>query len=141
MKSASKKSASPGPAHGAGSDRRLGHGWLLAVLAAATVAAFHHVLFCDFVNWDDDLYVRDNVDLRSGLSGAGVWWALTCVLGGFWIPLTWLSLLLDYQLYGLRPWGFHLTNLLLHAGNVVLAFVLIRRWTGQPGRALVAAAL
>ena len=53
-------------------------------------------------------------------SPAKVWWALTTTHASNWHPLTWISLEFDYQLYGLRPWGYHLTSLVLHAANTLL---------------------
>ncbi|HNL39122.1 MAG TPA: hypothetical protein PKH43_08310, partial [Saprospiraceae bacterium] len=57
-----------------------------------------------------------------------------------WHPLTWLSLELDYELYGLQPWGFHLTNLLLHTCNTLLVYVLFRWTTGAVWRSACVAA-
>src|SRR5262249_26484929 len=114
---------------------------LALVLAAATFIAFHKVLSCDFVNWDDNFYVYENPHLKAGLSWPGIRWALTGVHAGFWIPATWLSFLVDYQLFELKAWGYHLTNLLLHVANVVLVFILFQRWTGQPYRSFLVAAL
>src|SRR5262249_49432127 len=140
---AKPRSKPPGPApipeQAAG--RKPADRLLLTLLAVAVAASFHEVLSCDFVNWDDDIYVYDNPHPPARLSGGGLRWAFTGVRGGYWIPLTWLSLLADYQLYGLRPWGYHLTNLALHVANALLAYLLFRRWTGQPSRSFVAAAL
>ena len=67
--------------------------------------------------------------------------ALTATHASNWHPLTWLSYLLDYQLYGLHPWGYHRTNLLLHAANGVLLFLVFRRMTGAVWRSALVAAL
>src|SRR5271166_938849 len=83
------------------------------LLVIATFVAFHQVFFADFVNWDDDLYVYDNPHLLHDFGDSAFRWALAETNDGNWIPLTRLSLLADYKLYGLRPWGFHLTSLLL----------------------------
>ncbi len=94
-----------------------------------------------FVNFDDDLYVYNNPALTRGLTAEGIAWALTTVAGAFWHPLTWLSYLWDFQLYGLEPWGYHLTNVLLHAGNTILLFLVLRRMTGSLGPSAFVAAL
>ena len=66
----------------------------------------------------------------AGLTEKGILWARTSNEQANWHPLTWLSLEIDAQLFGLRSWGFHLTNLLLHAANIVLLFAVLRTMTG-----------
>src|SRR3954470_13389465 len=89
--------------------------WLLAsLLVGMTVAAYASVLDCEFVNYDDDVYVTQNPYLRTGLSWQGLWWGLTSFYFSNWHPLVWWSYLLDYELYGLEPAGYHVTNLLWH---------------------------
>ncbi|MEQ1919798.1 MAG: hypothetical protein ABL955_11415, partial [Elusimicrobiota bacterium] len=87
----------------------------LAVGAAAFAA------FAPALSWDDPLFVFENPWIR-GLSFEHARWAMTATRGGFWQPLTWLSLQFDYSLWGLEASGFHLTNLLLHAGAAVLFY-------------------
>jgi tetratricopeptide (TPR) repeat protein len=108
---------------------------LLAALVYAPVVGF------DLTNFDDDVYVTDNPPVTAGLSLRGAGWAATTLHAGFWIPLTWLSLMADASLYGLRPGGFHLTNLLLHAASAVLLLLLLSRLTGRRGVGLAVAAL
>jgi hypothetical protein len=116
--------------------------FLLAVLlAVVTLSGFVHVLGCGFVDFDDLPYVVNNAAVRSGLTTRGVVWAFTDTHVGLWMPLTWLSHMLDAQLYGLAPAGHHLTNLLLHAGNVVLLFLVLARMTGALWCSAVVAAL
>jgi protein O-mannosyl-transferase len=91
---------------------------------------FGQTLDCGFVNFDDDVYVTENPELSQGLSLKGIGFALTTTRGCQWAPATWFSYLLDYQVYGLKPWGYHLTNVLLHAATVVLLFLVLRRMTG-----------
>jgi tetratricopeptide (TPR) repeat protein len=114
---------------------------LAAALAVLTLATFCPVLQCDFVDFDDPDYVAANLQVQDGLTARGFAWAWTGVHSANWHPLTWLSLMLDAQLYGLRPWGFHLTNLLLHAANTLLLFAALRRLTAAPWRSAVVAAL
>jgi tetratricopeptide (TPR) repeat protein len=111
---------------------------VLLVLAVGLV--FGQAVSHGFVNYDDGLYVYENPALTRGLTAEGIVWALTTVDGNFWHPLTWISYLVDFQLYGLNPWGYHLTNILLHAANTILLFLVLRRMTGWLGlSALVAA--
>jgi Tfp pilus assembly protein PilF len=111
------------------------------VLVAGTVAVFARACGNDFINFDDPLYVTENAHVQEGLSGEGVRWALTSTEVFNWHPLTWLSLQGDYQLYRLRPWGYHLTNLLLHAANALLLFLALRRLSGVVWPAALVAAL
>ena len=111
------------------------------LLAAVTLAVFWPVLGHDFINLDDNVYVTENHHVLGGLTWQSVLWAFTNLEAGFWQPLTWLSHMLDVTLFGLKPWGHHLTNLLLHTANTVLLFVLLRRMTGALWRSAVVAAL
>jgi tetratricopeptide (TPR) repeat protein len=95
----------------------------------ATLIAFWPVCNCDFVNMDDDYYVTENPQVRAGLTGSSIRWAWTAIYSANWHPLTWLSLMLDSQLFGIGPWGYHLTNLLLHLTNTLLLFGLLCRMT------------
>ncbi len=94
-----------------------------------------------FVNYDDGDYVFLNVHVHTGLTPVNVRWAFTTTHASNWHPLTWLSLQLDAQLYGLKPWGYHLTNLLLHLANVLLLYVVLRTMTGAAWPSGLAAAL
>ena len=91
---------------------------------------FGQTLHFDFVNFDDDQYVYQNPQITSGLSLSGIRWAFSHVHGGNWHPLTTISHMLDCQLFGLQPWGHHLTNVLLHAGATVLLFIALSQLTG-----------
>jgi tetratricopeptide (TPR) repeat protein len=116
--------------------------WLVcALLGAAALAVFSPALRCGFVNYDDPAYVTDNWHVRHGFDGAALRWAFTSMAASNWHPLTWLSHILDCQLYGLAPAGHHLTSLLLHAANAALLFLLLHRLTGAVGRAALVAAL
>jgi Flp pilus assembly protein TadD len=94
-----------------------------------------------FVNLDDQVYVTENPHVVRGITWPNVVWAFTNLEAGFWHPLTWLSIMLDCQLYGLRPGGHHLSSLLMHAANTVLLFLLFRRMTGATWRSAFVAAL
>ena len=95
-----------------------------ALVAAVVIVCFVPVLGNGFVLWDDDLNFTDNPSYR-GLSWPHLRWMLTTVHGGHYQPLSWLTLALDYTLWGLDPTGYHLTSLLLHAANAVLCYHLV----------------
>ena len=115
---------------------------LMAVLiGAATAVLFWPGTKCDFVNLDDDLYVYANPHVQAGLSLEGLRYAFTSTEGGSWMPLTWLSYLLDTELWGNRAAGFHTTNILLHAGCASLVFVVLVMMTREFWPSAFAAAL
>ena len=109
------------------------------LLLLAVLFVFGRTVSHGFVNYDDALFVSENQHVAYGLTTEGVRWAFTTNRGCMWGPITWLSHALDCQLYGLKPWGHHLTNLLLHAATTVLLFWVLWQATGDFGRALVAA--
>jgi tetratricopeptide (TPR) repeat protein len=112
------------------------------VLVLVTLGVYAGVLQHNFVNYDDFDYVLENPHVQGGLSPSGVIWAFTTGFASNWHPLTWLSHMLDCQIYGIdHPGGHHLTNLLFHAANSVLLFLLLRRMTGALWRSAVVAAL
>ena len=86
-------------------------------LLIAVAAVFGQTLRHDFVNLDDDQYVTENQRVIDGLSPAGIAWAFSSFHAANWHPLTWLSHMLDGQLYGLWPGGHHLSSVLLHAAT------------------------
>jgi tetratricopeptide (TPR) repeat protein len=113
-----------------------------AALVVATLLVYCPCFDHPFVNFDDVGYVAENWHVRDGLSAGGVDWAFTTFDKANWHPLTWLSLQLDSTLYGgPKAGGFHLTNVLLHAANVLLLFLVLGRMTGAVGRSAVVAGL
>ena len=101
--------------------------WLVPVVVAAlTTVCFLPALSGSFLNWDDNVNFLDNPAYR-GLGREQVHWAFTSVLFGHYIPLTRLTWSLNYVTGGLDPWGYHLLNLLLHAANTILFYVVARR--------------
>jgi tetratricopeptide (TPR) repeat protein len=114
---------------------------ICTVLAAMILAVFGGTLRQGFVNFDDDVYVYDNPPVAGGLTAHGLVWAFTHVHSSNWHPITWISHMLDCQLYGLNPAGHHLTNLLLHAATTILLFLLLRKMTGSLWRSAFAAAI
>lgn len=109
-------------------------------LAAATIALYAPTLGHRFVVWDDHEYVTANPHIRS-LNWSTIKWAFTSTYASNWHPLTWLSHALDYQLFALNPLGHHLDNVLLHAVNAVLLFLLLLWMTKRTGSSLLVAAL
>jgi Flp pilus assembly protein TadD len=112
-------------------------GWLLFL---AVFLVFFPVLFNGFTNYDDTEYVTQNPHIQSGLTLNSLAWAFQ-IHGANWHPLTWLSHSLDCQFFGLKPWGHHLGNVLLHALNTMLAFHALRKLTGNAPRSFVVALL
>ena len=104
------------------------------VVFVLVLAAFLPALFNGFVGFDDPDYVTENDHVRAGLTWEGVQWAFRSTEAANWHPLTRLSHMLDCQLFGLAPWGHHLTSILLHALNATLLFVVLRRMTGATWR-------
>jgi protein O-mannosyl-transferase len=95
----------------------------------------------DFVNYDDPDYVTANAHVQGGLTWSGVQWAFSSRAAANWHPVTWLSHMADWQVYGGRAWGHHLTSVLLHGINAVLLFVVLRNLTGSLWRSLAVAVL
>jgi hypothetical protein len=118
--------------------------WILAVALALTGAAlfvYWPVQGFDYILYDDNLYVTENRQVQSGLTLNSIAWAFRTEWTGNWHPLTWLSHMLDIELFGLNPSGHHWTNLLWHIANTVLLFTLLIRMTGLIWRSAFVAAL
>jgi len=112
------------------------------LLIAATLAVYWQVRNHEFANLDDDLYVTENSYVQAGLTHEGVTWAFTNTSqANLWLPLTWLSLMLDFELYGLRAGGYKITNVLFHLANTLLLFLVFKRMTGKLWRSAFVVAL
>ena len=114
---------------------------LCLLLAFATLALYAPVARAPFLNFDDNVYSTDSPQVRAGLSWNTVVWAFRTPKALDWHPITWLSFALDCQIFGLNPGGYHTTNLLLHAANAVLLFLMLESATGLVWRSLAVAAL
>jgi tetratricopeptide (TPR) repeat protein len=114
---------------------------IILSLIVCTAFVYWNVDKCDFVSIDDHQYVSKNPHITSGLTVRNIAWAFTSLEAANWHPLTWMSHQLDCTLYGIRPAGHHLTNLLLHLINTVLLFVALRLLTGSMWRSAFVAAL
>ena len=112
-----------------------------AVLVLVTVMAYSGVRNNDFVNFDDHGYVLENSHVQQGLTSQSLAWAFTTYDQSNWHPLTWVSHMVDWSLYGSNPLGHHLTNVCLHAANAVLLFLLLFYMTGFLGRSAMVAFL
>ena len=99
------------------------------LLIVATLAVYWQVRHHEFINIDDNIYIIENTQVQKGFTGESIAWAFTTGYSANWHPLTWISHMLDYQLYGLNPTGHHLTNLLFHIINTILLFIVFKRMT------------
>ncbi len=113
-------------------------GVCLAVLIAAVYWPVGHA---GFINYDDNKYVTENPHVQGGLTIPTVVWAFTANYAAYWLPLTWLSFALDYEWFGMNAGGYHAVNVLLHAADAVLLFLVLRRMTGATWRSACVAAL
>ena len=95
----------------------------------------------DFVAFDDQLYVTENSKVQDGLTYKGIAWAFTSFYASNWHPITWLSHMLDCEIYGLNPMGHHWTNLQLHIANTLLLFFILQQMTGALWKSAFVAAL
>ena len=110
-------------------------------LAVITVSAFRQVVNHEFVYYDDGEYVTENRHIHKGVTIEGLRWAFTTRHAANWHPLTWISHMLDIQVFGLKPQGHHLTNLLFHTANVLLFFFVLHRMTKRLWQSAFVAAL
>jgi protein O-mannosyl-transferase len=110
-------------------------------LVAVVCASYYPVIHNGFVDYDDNGYITENTHVQAGLTWKTVKWAFLTNTAANWHPLTWLSHALDCELFGLNPVAHHGVNVLLHAANAVLLFLLLQSATGFRWRSLMVAAL
>jgi len=121
---------------------KLRYPWVICLLLVlGTFLAYHIVRRNGFVDYDDGDYVSANPHVESGLTWANIVWAFTTGHASNWHPLTWLSHMLDYQLFGRNPGAQHLMNVALHIANTLLLFLVLKRMTGAHWRSALVAAL
>ena len=121
--------------------RRYG-GALVGLLPVALAAALYWpVAGYDFIALDDNLYLLENRNVRQGLTVKNLLWAITAFDAANWHPLTWLSLIVDYELFGLHAAGYHAMNLFLHILNVAFLFAVLKRLTGETWKSAAVASL
>jgi len=111
------------------------------VLAVGTFAVYCPVLGHKFLNYDDPDYILDNLHVKSGLTWSGILWAFKSSYAANWHPLTWISHMMDCQLFGVQPAGHHFVNVLFHTANTLLLFILLNYLTGAIWRSAFVAAL
>jgi len=111
------------------------------LLILAIIIAYGQVKNFDFVGYDDQEYVTENSHVQKGLTVEGIIWAFTSFHSANWHPVTWLSHMLDCELYGLNPMGHHWTSLILHMINTILLFLVLELMTGAIWRSAFVAAL
>jgi protein O-mannosyl-transferase len=112
-----------------GGDKRI-VALICLLLVAAVFLVFGQTVHYDFLNYDDGEQIYEHPVIKNGVSWQGFVWVLTHSDDGHWIPLNKLSHMLDCQLYGLKPGGHHLTNVLLHAATAIFLFLVLRRMMG-----------
>jgi len=110
-------------------------------LAVTTLIAFFQVGNLGFINFDDEDYITQNPPIQNGITIRGLYWAFTTGHSSNWHPLTWISHMLDIQLFGLNPYGHHVTNLLFHLASVLLLFFVLNRMTKALWQSAFVAAL
>ncbi|HYA40834.1 MAG TPA: tetratricopeptide repeat protein [Syntrophobacteraceae bacterium] len=110
-------------------------------LTITTLSAFRRLTQCDFINYDDPSYVTENVHIKNGVTFDAIRWAFTSAYASNWHPITWMSHILDVQLFGLNPHLHHSTNLLFHIANTLLLFFVFNRMTKAPWKSAFVAAL
>ena len=121
--------------------RHRGRAVAIVLLAAAVLLAFWPVLHHDFNKYDDTKYVTRNGRIKDGITPDSLRWAFTSFHASNWHPLTWISHMLDWRLYGASAGGHHATSLLLHLLNTWLLFLVLEAATGRTGRSAAVAAL
>jgi Tfp pilus assembly protein PilF len=100
-------------------------------LVLLTLLVYIQVYNFEFVNFDDRETILQNVHIRDGITLAGLGWAVTSAYAANWFPVTWISHMLDVQLFGFDSGWHHLVNLMIHAASALLLFALMRRMTGR----------
>lgn len=114
---------------------------LVLILTIIIIAVYWKVTTYGFISYDDTSYVTENPNIQKGINFTSIIWAFTTLSNANWHPVTWLSHMLDYDLYGLSPRGHHLTNLCFHVANTLLILLLLYYTTGRYRQSLFVAAL
>ncbi len=104
---------------------------LAILLAVACLATFGRIMGNHFINFDDPGYLTKNYQVQSGLNTQSVKWAFSTTHLSYWHPLTWLSHMLDWQLFGAHAAGHHLMSLFFHIGTVIFLFLFLSKTTRQ----------
>ena len=116
--------------------------WFICLfLAVVTLAIYWPVRHYDIIYYDDPLFTTDNAMVKSGLNWHSLAWAFSSVVAANWHPITNLSFVIDNQLFGANPGAEHVINVLFHAVNTVLLFLVLQAMTGFSWRSAVVAAV
>lgn len=106
------------------------HIFICLGLALIVIVPFYQTMQFKFVIYDDSRYILGNKNIQAGFDRSSVSWAFTTLFAYSWHPLTWLSLMLDYKMYGTSAGGYHVTNVLIHLVNTLMLFLIFGRMTG-----------
>ena len=119
------------------------HSVLVAAIFILVFVAFLRCVQNEFLYsyGDDPIYVTENIHVKTGLTWENIKWAFPSVERSNWHPVTWISHMIDCELYGLKPWGHHLTSILFHAMNAALVLLVLRNLTNAVWRSLIVALL
>lgn len=131
----------PSPAHISAASQNKTFYLLGLLIIVITLIAYSPLPWNKFIIYDDPEYVTENLDVLGGLTFEGLVWAFRSTSASNWHPLTWLSHMLDIQLYGLNPVGHHITSILLHVTNSLLVLTVLRKMTGSLWRSALVAIL
>ncbi|HOE79159.1 MAG TPA: tetratricopeptide repeat protein [Smithellaceae bacterium] len=115
-------------------------GFIIIMLALVTFIAFSPIAFNDFIDYDDIAYITGNDQIKSGITLEGIRWAFSTTHFGYWHPLTWLSIMLDWQIFGANASGHHLVSLLLHIFAALFLFLFLYKTTNSLWASAFAAA-
>jgi tetratricopeptide (TPR) repeat protein len=115
--------------------------WICLFLVLITLFVYRQVGSFEFINYDTDRYVYENKYVTAGLTKKSIGWAFTTIYASNWHPVTWLSHMLDVQLFGLKSGWHHFSNVLFHIANTVLLFWILARMTGDIWKSSLVAAL
>lgn len=114
--------------------------FIIVFLIVISCVAFGRIAFNDFINFDDDYYITENIQIKSGINTGSIKWAFTSLAVSNWHPLTWISHMMDWSLFGPNTSGHHLVSLLLHIGAVIFLFLFLNKTTNNIWPAAFAAA-
>jgi tetratricopeptide (TPR) repeat protein len=118
------------------------YSWIIIIcLIAAALAAFGRIAGNEFINFDDNIYITANNHIKAGINLENIKWAFSTFASSNWHPLTWLSHMLDWSLFGANASGHHLINLFLHIGAVLFLFLFLNKTTNNIWPSAFAAAL
>ena len=100
-------------------------------LSLVVILPFYQTSQFEFVIYDDSPYILSNKNIQNGFNRTSISWAFTTLFASNWQPITWLSLMLDYKMFGTNAGGYHVTNVLIHLVNTLLLFLILNKMTGR----------